>query len=89
MKSLKMDLRWLLTVCAIAAVCALICFVPQARATGGTVSGCAYVDANSSSRACPSVWSGVKAARGQRRIVPKPTCTANMILPVFRLVSTV
>ncbi|MCI6038898.1 MAG: carboxypeptidase regulatory-like domain-containing protein [Clostridiales bacterium] len=46
MKSLKMDLRWLLTVCAIAAVCALICFVPQARATGGTVSGCAYVDAN-------------------------------------------
>ena len=46
MKSLKMNLRWLLTACALAAVCALICLVPQARAEGGTVSGCAYVDAN-------------------------------------------
>ena len=44
MKSL--NLRWLLTACALAAVCALICLVPQARAEGGTVSGCAYVDAN-------------------------------------------
>jgi len=46
MKSLKMNLRWLLTVCATAAVCALICLAPPARAAGGEVSGCAYVDAN-------------------------------------------
>lgn len=46
MKSLKMNLRWLLTVCATAAVCALICLAPTARAAGGEVSGCAYVDAN-------------------------------------------
>lgn len=46
MKSLKMNLRWLLTACATAAVCALICLAPPARAAGGEVSGCAYVDAN-------------------------------------------
>lgn len=46
MKSLKMNLRWLLTACAMAAVCALICLAPPARAAGGEVSGCAYVDAN-------------------------------------------
>lgn len=46
MKSLKMNLRWLLTACATAAVCALICLAPTARAAGGEVSGCAYVDAN-------------------------------------------
>lgn len=46
MKSLKMNLRWLLTVCATAAVCALICLAPPVRAAGGEVSGCAYVDAN-------------------------------------------
>lgn len=46
MKSLKMNLRWLLTACATAAVCAMICLAPTARATGGEVSGCAYVDAN-------------------------------------------
>ena len=46
MKSLKMNLRWLLTVCATAAVCAMICLAPPARAAGGEVSGCAYVDAN-------------------------------------------
>ena len=46
MKSLKMHLRWLLTVCATAAVCAMICLAPTARAAGGEVSGCAYVDAN-------------------------------------------
>lgn len=46
MKSLKMNLRWLLTACAMAAVCALICLAPTARAAGGEVSGCAYVDAN-------------------------------------------
>ncbi len=46
MKSLKMNLRWLLTVCATAAVCAMICLAPTARAAGGEVSGCAYVDAN-------------------------------------------
>lgn len=46
MKSLKMNLRWLLTVCAMAAVCAMICLAPPARAAGGEVSGCAYVDAN-------------------------------------------
>ena len=46
MKSLKMYLRWLLTACAMAAVCALICLAPTARAAGGEVSGCAYVDAN-------------------------------------------
>lgn len=45
MKSL--NLRWLLTACALAAVCALICLMPAARAAeDGTVSGCAYVDAN-------------------------------------------
>lgn len=46
MKSLKMNLRWLLTACAMAAVCAMICLAPTARAAGGEVSGCAYVDAN-------------------------------------------
>lgn len=46
MKSLKMNLRWLLTACAMAAVCALICLAPTARAAGGEVSGSAYVDAN-------------------------------------------
>lgn len=46
MKSLKMNLRWLLTACAMAAVCAMICLAPPARAAGGEVSGCAYVDAN-------------------------------------------
>lgn len=46
MKSLKMNLRWLLTACATAAVCAMICLAPPARAAGGEVSGCAYVDAN-------------------------------------------
>ena len=46
MKSLKMNLRWLLTACAMATVCALICLAPPARAAGGEVSGCAYVDAN-------------------------------------------
>ena len=46
MKSLKMNLRWLLTACATAAVCAMICLAPTARAAGGEVSGCAYVDAN-------------------------------------------
>ena len=45
MKSL--NLRWLLTACALAAVCALICLMPAARAAeDGTVSGCAYVDAD-------------------------------------------
>ena len=44
MKSL--NLRWLLTACLMAAVCALICPVPQARAEDGAVSGCAYVDTN-------------------------------------------
>ena len=46
MKSLKMNLRWLLTACAMTAVCAMICLAPTARAAGGEVSGCAYVDAN-------------------------------------------
>lgn len=46
MKSLKMNLRWLLTACAMVAVCAMICLAPTARAAGGEVSGCAYVDAN-------------------------------------------
>lgn len=46
MKSLKMNLRWLLTACAMSAVCAMICLAPPARAAGGEVSGCAYVDAN-------------------------------------------
>ena len=44
MKSL--NLRWLLTACALAAVCALICLMPAALAEDGAVSGCAYVDAN-------------------------------------------
>lgn len=44
MKSL--NLRWLLTACLMAAVCALICLMPAALAEDGAVSGCAYVDAN-------------------------------------------
>ena len=44
MKSL--NLRWLLTACLTVAVCALFFLMPAALAQGGTVSGCAYVDAD-------------------------------------------
>ena len=44
MKSLKMNLRWLL--CATLAALVLVFPTPQAEASGGSVGGCAYMDAN-------------------------------------------
>ena len=41
MKSL--NLRWLLTACALAAVCALFFLMPAALAQGGTVSGLSLI----------------------------------------------
>ena len=92
MKSLKMNLRWLLTACATAAVCAMICLAPTARATGGEVSGCAYVDANENlvHDESEQLITGVpvRLARGRRRRAPRPICTASMPSRAFRRANT-